>query len=93
MKKQTKKLLVLLVVSVVAGLIVNWLTPIDIPGAVWTALKWINSLFVAKLTLPVWALLLLILAFPILEINRQRSGYESLEDNPCGAKSLSHICR
>ena len=64
--KHIKKLWLLLLLPVVIGLLVNWLTPINIPGSIWAVIKWIGSLFVSKFTLPVWAILFLMLALPTL---------------------------
>jgi len=64
MKKHIKKFWLLLIVPVAVGLLVNWLTPFDIPAAVWSVLKWIWSLLVAKFSLPVWLILLLMLMIP-----------------------------
>ena len=61
-----KKLWLLLLLPVVVGLLVNWLTSIDIPGSAWAIIKWVGSLFVLKFTLPIWAILFLLLILPTL---------------------------
>jgi hypothetical protein len=86
MKKQTKKASLLFILTVVAGLLVNWVTPIDIPGRAWIALKWIRSLVLINYPLPVWAiLLLLMLALPSLVLTvlalfpRRRMEYAAVQ--------------
>lgn len=60
------KIWLLLLLPVVVGLMVNWLTPIDIIGALWKAIKLFVGLFVVKVTFPVWGVILLMLVIPLL---------------------------
>ena len=60
------KIWLLLLLPVVVGLMVNWLTPIDIIGALWKAIKLFVGLFVVKVTFPVWGVILLIIALGLL---------------------------
>ena len=64
--KRFKKLWFLLLLPVVVGLLVNWLTPIDIPGAIWSAVKWFFGLFLVTSMLPVWGIILLMLTIPLV---------------------------
>src|SRR5690554_5977238 len=66
MKKKKSKLWGALLLPVIIGLLVNWLTPINVPALIWKVLKWFFSLFIVKFTLPVWAILLLMSAIPLV---------------------------
>lgn len=64
--KRFKKIWLLLLLPVIIGLLITWLAPIDIPGIIWKAITWFAGFFVIKATLPVWGLILLMLAIPFL---------------------------
>lgn len=63
MKKST--IIITIAITVIGGLLVNWLTPINIPGYIWSFLSSIVRLFVVKITLPVWAIIILIFLLPV----------------------------
>ena len=66
MKKKYNKIWGVLILPIVIGVAVNWLTPLNVPSLLGKALKWFFSLFAIKFTLPVWAILLLMLAIPLV---------------------------
>lgn len=63
-----KKFWFLIILPVIIGLLINWLTPIDIPGTIWKVFFWFIHLFLIKIYLPVWGIILLILTVPFLII-------------------------
>ena len=60
-----KKIGLFIILSVVCSLLVNWLTPINILGAIWKSITWFAVLFIIKVTLPVWGIIVLMLT-PLL---------------------------
>ena len=64
--KRFKKIWLPIILSVVSGILIDWLTPINIPGAIWKIITWFVGLFVIKATLPVWGIILLMLVIPLL---------------------------
>jgi len=64
--KRFKKIWLPIIVSVISGILINWLTPLNIPGAIWKIITWFVGLFVIKATLPVWGIILLMLVIPLL---------------------------
>ena len=64
--KALRRLCALLLPPLVVGLLLNWLTPVDVPGALWSAIRWFFGLFLITFTLPIWAILLLMLAIPLV---------------------------
>jgi hypothetical protein len=64
--KKGYKIWAAFILPVIIGLVINWLTPINVLSLLWKAIKWGFSLFIIKFTLPVWAILLLMLAIPLL---------------------------
>lgn len=65
--KRFKKIWLLFFLPVIIGLLINWLTPINILGAIWKTITWFTALFIIKVTLPVWGIIVLMLA-PLLII-------------------------
>ena len=70
MKKST--VIITLAITVIGGLVVNWLTPINIPGYIWSFLSSVMRLFLAKITLPVWAIIVLIFLIPVARLLTQK---------------------
>ena len=64
--KGFKKIWLLFFLPVIIGLLINWLTPINIPGAIWKTIVWFGDLFVIKINLPIWGIILLMFAIPLL---------------------------
>jgi len=62
--KKLKSLWPLLIVPVIVGLFINWLTPVDVIGAIWKGLRWFGHFFVIPVTFPIWGIILLTLALP-----------------------------
>ena len=67
--KIIKKFWYLIFLPVLIILIADWLTPIDIPGNTWKAFLWFINLFLIKVYLPIWGIILLMLAIPFLFIS------------------------
>jgi len=66
MKKST--IIITLALTVIGGLLVNWLTPINIPGYIWSFLSSVVRLFFVKIPLPVWAIIVLIFFIPMVNL-------------------------
>ena len=64
--KGFKKIWLLFFLPVIIGLLINWLTPINIPGAIWKTIVWFGDLFVIKINLPIWGIILLMFTIPLL---------------------------
>jgi hypothetical protein len=64
--KKFKKILLPIILTIISGVIINWLTPIDIPGAIWKAITWFMHLFLLKICFSVWGIILLMLIIPFL---------------------------
>ena len=64
--KRFKKIWLPIILSDISGILINWLTPVNIPGAIWKIITWFVGLFVIKATLPVWSIILLMLVIPLL---------------------------
>ena len=64
--KRFKGIFLFIILPVIISLLVNWLTPINIPGTIWKIITWFAGLFVIKATLPVWGIILLMLVIPLL---------------------------
>jgi len=62
--KRLKSLWLLLVVPVIVGVLIDRFTKIDLIGAMWSGLRWVGHLFVISCSLPVWGIILLMLALP-----------------------------
>jgi len=64
--KRFKKIWLPIIVSVISGILINWLTPVNIPGAIWKAITWFMHFFSIKMSFPVWGIILLMLTIPFL---------------------------
>lgn len=66
MKRFKKIWLPTIILSVISGILIDWLTPVNIPGAIWKAITWFMHFFLLKMSLPVWGIILLMLTIPFL---------------------------
>ena len=61
-----KKVLPVAAATVIAPLLVIWLTPYNPFGVIWSGITWFVRLFIIKVSLPIWLIIILILAISVL---------------------------
>lgn len=68
MKRFKKIWLTTIILAVISGILIDYLTLINIPGAIWKVITWFMHLFLFKTSFPVWGIILLMLTIPFLII-------------------------
>ena len=64
--KISKKIWLTIISTVIGGILLDLLTPLNIPGIIWKAITWFMYFFLIKIHLPVWSIILLMLTIPFL---------------------------
>jgi len=64
--KISKKIWLTIISTVIGGILLDLLTPLNIPVIIWKAITWFMHFFLFKIHLPVWSIILLMLTIPFL---------------------------
>ena len=65
-KKIWLTIILAIISTVIGGILLDLLTPLNIPGIIWKAITWFMHFFLIKIHLPVWSIILLMLTIPFL---------------------------